>query len=135
MPSRVYAYLSVSGFTCKPEAVTAVVGLPAERIRLAGERTRGGRLITENIWSSQPPVPEGEEQPDFHVAAVLNHITARPTELTEFLRRHDSGINCVGYFKRVNGGFHMPSELVARCADLGVWLDFDLYNYAVEGEP
>ena len=29
----------------------------------------------------------------------------------------------------------MPSELVARCADFGVWLDIDLYNYAVEGEP
>ena len=47
MPSRVYAYLSVSGFTCKPEAVTAVVGLPAERIRLAGERTRGGQHLVQ----------------------------------------------------------------------------------------
>jgi hypothetical protein len=135
MSSRVYAYLTVSGFTCEPEAVTSLIGLAPEHIRLAGQRTRGGRLITENTWSGKPPVLAGEEQPDFYVAAVLDHISARPPEVVEFLRSHDSGINCVGYFERVNGGFHMSSELVARCAELGIWLDFDLYNYTASDEP
>jgi hypothetical protein len=135
MSSRVYTYLTVSGFICEPEAVTSLVGLAPESVRLVGERTRAGRLITENIWSGQPPIPEGEEQPDFYVTAVLDHIATRPPELTAFLRRHDSGINCVGYFERVNGGFHMSSELVARCAELGIWLDFDLYNYTPADEP
>jgi hypothetical protein len=94
-----------------------------------GDRTLGGRLVTENSWSSQPPIPAGEEQPDHYVLAVLDHIASRPPELAEFLRRHDSGINVVGEFRRMNGGFHMSPELVARCADLGVWLDFDLYNF------
>ncbi len=135
MSSQVYAYLTVSGFSCAPEAVEALVGLPTERIQLVGQKTRGGRLITENIWSSKPPVPSGEEQPDFYVSAVLDHIEGRPPQLKEFLRQHDSGVNCVGYFRRINGGFHMEPQLIARCAELGIWLDFDLYNYTVEDEP
>ena len=135
MTSRVYAHLTVSGFSCASEAVAALVGLPAKSVQLAGSRTRGGRLVMENSWSSQPPIPPGEEQPDHYVVAVLNHIAAQPPELTEFLARHEAGINCVGEFRRVNGGFHMPGELVARCAALGLWLDFDLYNYTAEDEP
>jgi hypothetical protein len=135
MSSNVYAYLSICGFTCGADTVGSLVGLPAQLIQLVGERTRGGRLITENSWSGKPPVPAGEEQPDFYVSAVLDHIAARPPELAEFLRQHDSGINCVGYFRRVNGGFHMERELVSRCAALGLWLDFDLYNYTVKDEP
>lgn len=135
MSSRVYAYLTISGFVCEPDAVTSLVGLAPESVHLVGETTPAGRLITENIWSSQPPIPVGDEQPDFYVRAVLDHITARPPELTAFLKRHDSGINCVGHFERVNGGFHFSSELVARCAELGLWLDFDLYNCTHEDEP
>lgn len=135
MSSCVYAYLTISGFSCEPEAVTAFVGLPAERVMLVGDRTRGGRLITESIWSSKPAVPPGEEQPGHYVSAILDHIAAQPAELADFLRRHDSGIHCVGEFRRINGGFHMPRELVARCASLGLWLDFDLYNHTVEAEP
>ena len=135
MSSRVYAYLRISGFSCNPEAVSSLVGLAPELIQLIGDTTRGGRLITENTWCSGPVIPEGEEQPDHYVSAVLDHIETRPRELGEFLRAHDSGINCVGYFHRVNGGFHMDSHLVTRCAELGLWLDFDLYNYTVEDEP
>lgn len=29
----------------------------------------------------------------------------------------------------------MSSELVARCANLGLWLDFDLYNHTDQDEP
>lgn len=135
MSSRVYAYLTVSGFSCAPEAVTALVELPVERLRLAGDRTRDGRLITKNIWQGQPPVPPGEEQPNYYVSAILDHIAAQPGELASFLRDHDCGINCVGEFRRLNGGFHMSSELVARCANLGLWLDFDLYNHTDQDEP
>ena len=135
MSTRVYAYLRVAGFTCAPEAVTSLVGLAPERIELIGQTSRGGRRFTENTWCSRPVIPEGEEQPDYYVSAVLDHIAARPRELAAFLRAHDSGINCVGYFHRVNGGFHMESRLVTRCAELGLWLDFDLYNYTVEDEP
>lgn len=110
------------------------MGLPAERIRLIGERTREGRLIDRNNWSSGPVVPSNEEQPDHHVAAVLQHISSRPPELADLLRCHDSGINCVGEFRRLNGGFHMSKELVTRCANLGLWLGFDLYNYAADDE-
>lgn|SRR5690349_13163241 len=135
MSSQVYAYLTISGFSCAPEAVEALVGLPAQEVRLVGEKTGGGRLITENSWSSKPPVPSGEEQPDFYVSAVLDHIAQRPQELREFLRQHNAGVNCVGYFRRINAGFHMEPPLVARCAELGIWLDFDLYNYTAEDEP
>ena len=135
MSSRVYAYLAVSGFSCTPEAVTALVGLPMARLRLAGDRTRGDRLITENTWSSQSSVSPGEEQPDYYVSAILDHITTRPAQLASFLRSHNSGINCVGEFRRVNGGFHMSPELVFRCVSLGLWLDFDLYNFPIQDEP
>ena len=100
MSTNVYAYLNISGFTCAPEEVTALVGLPAERIRLIGECTRRGRLIDRDNWSSCPVVPSNEDQPDHHVAAVLQHIESQPRELVAFLRCHDSGINCVGEFRR-----------------------------------
>ena len=134
MSTQVYAHLSITGFSCAPEAVEALVGLASQRVRLIGETTRSGRRITENSWSSEPPVPAGEEQPDFYVSAVLDHIARRPPELREFLRKHDSGINCVGHFCRRNGGFHMEPQLIARCAELGLWLNFDLYNYGVEDD-
>ncbi|WP_157489279.1 hypothetical protein [Lysobacter sp. Root916] len=134
MSSRVYAYLTVSGFSCEPNAITALVGLPMARLGLSGDRTRGDRLVTENTWSSQPPVPPGEEQPDYYVSAILDHIATRSAELTNFLRSHSSGINCVGEFRRINGGFHMSQELVSRCASLGLWLDFDLYNFTMQDE-
>lgn len=135
MSSIVYAYLSVSDFTCAPEDVTALIGLPARRVRLIGERTREERPIDRNTWSSNPAIPPNEERPDHHVMAVLRHIENQPSELADFLRSHDSGINCVGEFRRLNGGFHMSKQLVARCANLGLWLDFDLYNYAADDEP
>ena len=135
MPSEVYAYLTISGFSCTPQAIEALVGLPPRWVWLVGQTTRSGRPITENSCSSVPPVPAGEEQPDFYVSAVLDHFAQRPPELQRFLRQHDSGINCVGYFRRLNGGFHMAPQLIARCAALGIWLDFDLYNYTSEDAP
>lgn len=81
------------------------IGLPVQRVRRVGDRTPGGRLITENARSSQSPVPAGEEQPDYYLLADLDHIGSRPPESAEFLRRHDSGINVVGEFRRMNGGF------------------------------
>lgn len=135
MSSQVYAYLTISGFSCGPELIESLVGLPSDRVQRIGQRTRGGRLITENVWSSKPPVAPGEEQPDFYVSAVLDHIARRPPELKDLLRKHDSGINCVGHFHRINGGFHMQPQLIARCAEIGIWLDFDLYNDTLEDEP
>lgn len=135
MSAHVYAYLWVSGFSCEPDAIGALAGLAPERVELVGDTTPSGRPVTENTWCSKPPVPPGEEQPDFYISAVVDHIRARPSELAAFLRAHDSGINCVGYFRRLNGGFHMEPQLIARCADLGVSLDFDLYNDDVEDEP
>ena len=135
MSSRVYAYLRISGFTCAVEDVVNLVGLPSLHVRLAGDLTRDGRVIECNSWASQSPVAANEEQPDYHVSAVIEHIARRPAELVQFLRKHDSGINCVGEFYRINGGFHMSKDLVGRCADLGLWLDFDMYNYTAADEP
>ena len=135
MSSRVYAYLSVNGFTCAHDQVTELVGLEPRRIWRIGEHTRGGKLIEENSWSSCCPVAPNEEPPDYHVLAVLEYVANRPAPLVEFLRQHDSGINCVGEFRRINGGFHISRDLAAKCAELGLWLDFDLYNYACEDEP
>ena len=134
MTSRIYAYLSVSGFICAPDEVAAMVGLPVRRHRMAGELMPGGRVVAVNTWASQPVLPASEDQPDHHVAAVLAHIATRPPDLADFLRKHDSGINCVGEFRRINGGFHLSAERIAQCAGLGLWLDFDVYNYSVEDD-
>jgi hypothetical protein len=135
MSSRVYAYLSINGFTCTHDEVAELVGLAPRRVWKIGEHTRAGKLIEVNSWSSCTPVAPNEEQPHYHVLAVIEHIATRPASLVQFLRKHDSGINCVGEFRRINGGFHMARDLVAKCAELGLWLDFDLYNYSCEDEP
>ena len=36
------------------------------------------------------------------------------------------GVNCVADFAG-NPGFHLPADLISRCANLGLSLDFDLY--------
>ena len=42
--------------------------------------------------------------------------------------KYDIGINCVSFYTNVNPGFYMSADLIRAYADLGLSIDFDLYN-------
>ena len=129
-----YAYFWVRGFECDPEEIGSALGLlPSRTVRkgdLISEKAEKRRA--ESWWELHSTLPRTERFQDAHIANLLEKLMVVKSAVINLGKRYESGISCVGYYTDCNSGFHLSAELVKRCAELGLSLDFDLYNYSGE---
>lgn len=123
-----YAYFWISDFDCAPTEITKEIGLEPTCVVLKGEPLSNGRSRNRSFWEFHSSLPRTEEFQDAHLSNLMVELLPRVQSIKAIGLRYASGINCVGYYKNVNFGFHMNAELMQQCAQLGVDVDFDLYN-------
>jgi hypothetical protein len=125
-----YAYFWVNDFDCEPEFISRILGLEPHRYFKKGD------LISENsdrkwkhsFWEYYSSLPRTEPSQDAHISNLIKVMLEKKKEISQLQSKYEVGINCVGYYHNSNPGFHMSAELIKSCAELGISIDFDLYN-------
>lgn len=123
-----YAYFWVADFDCAPADITQAIGLKPTNVVLKGEPLKNGKLRQRSFWELHSSLPRSEVFQDAHLTNLMSKLLPKVEAITKVGSRYVVGINCVGYYTNVNPGFHMSAELIKQCAQLGVSIDFDLYN-------
>ena len=123
-----YAYFWVADFDCKPEDITDSLRLEPTKVTLKGEPLTNGRSRRRSHWEYHSTLPRSEMFQDAHLSNLMVELLPRVNNIKKISTRYEIGISCVGYYTNVNPGFHMNIDLINQCAQLGVSIDFDLYN-------
>jgi Domain of unknown function (DUF4279) len=129
-----YAYFWIEGFDCDISEITRVVGLEPTEAWNRGQAVaaQGGQGAKERVWKFSSwalysPLPREVLVIDDHITALVDIVEPRRQPLNTLRSQGiKMGINCVGRILG-NPGFHLAAPLIARCAGLGLSLDFDLY--------
>jgi hypothetical protein len=127
---KTYAYFWISDFECDPKDISHILGLVPYRT------FQKGGLINESTktrwkhsgWEIRSVLPESTPCQDTHIESLLSIMLPKKQELLSLSKKYEIGINCVGYYYGANPGFHLSAALIKSCAELGVSIDFDLYN-------
>jgi hypothetical protein len=123
-----YAYFWVADFDCEQTEITEKIGLEPTRVVLEGELLKTGRPRRRSLWEFHSSLPRTETFQDKHLEDLMGQLLPKELSIKEISMRFNTGISCVGYYQNVNFGFHMSAELLQQCAQLGLSVDFDLYN-------
>lgn len=124
--SETYAYFWVRGFE-QPSEISERLGLLPSNAWQKGEPGKYGQKMNNSGWEFRSPLPKDEVFLDAHISALINVLESKKGEIGALQRQYEVGINCVGYYKIANPGFHLDSTLIKKCADLNLSIDFDLY--------
>jgi hypothetical protein len=114
-----------------PDEVTATLGLAPSRSWRTGDliNERMGRRRSTGEWCLSSGL--GLDAPlEEHVDAVLRQLRPCWPRLVDLCTRYEAGLNCV--VKSYGGdrpALPFDKEVVRRCAELGAWIDVDLYVF------
>ncbi|MBW8186720.1 DUF4279 domain-containing protein [Shewanella nanhaiensis] len=125
-----YAYFWVEGFECSIDEISSILKLQPTDFHLKGDliSERHMRLRKRSSWKYKSTLPRSEPFQDAHLENLLIVLKDRKEAIAQLNKDYDVGINCVGYYTNVNPGFHMSANLIKSYAELGLSIDFDLYN-------
>ena len=122
-----YAYFWVSGFENPHSEITDLLNLAPTKAWQSGEPGEYIPKQKESGWELHSPLPKNEMFMDAHISALIDILEPKKNEIEILSNKYEIGINCVGYFKCANPGFHLDSKLIKKCAELNLSIDFDLY--------
>ncbi len=127
---QTYAYFLITNFDCDPKDISDSLGLIPDRVYQKNDliRENGTARWKHSGWELRSSLPESTTCQDMHIENLLNVIYPKKRELLALSDECEFYINCVGYYYGANPGFHLSSDIIKSCADLGVSIDFDLYN-------
>jgi hypothetical protein len=125
-----YAYFWVEGFECSLDTISSVLNLQPTDFHLKGDVISevNQRFRKRSSWKFQSSLPRSEPFQDSHLENLLTVLKDRKEAIAQLNKNYEVGINCVGYYTNVNPGFHMSADLIKSYAELGLSIDFDLYN-------
>lgn len=126
-----YAYFWVEGFECSIDKISSILNLQPSDYHLKGDviSEKNKRYRKRSSWEFQSTLPRSEPFQDSHLENLLSVLKDRKEAIAQLNNDYEVGINCVGYYTNVNPGFHMSADLIKSYAELGLSIDFDLYNY------
>jgi len=122
-----YAYFWVSGFENPHSEISDLLGLAPTKAWQRGEQREYIPKQKESGWEFHSPLQKNEIFMDAHISALLEILEPKKIEIAKLQNEYEIGINCVGYFRCTNPGFHLDSQLIKKCAELNLSIDFDLY--------
>lgn len=125
-----YAYFWVENFDCSIQEINSILELEPTSFHLKGDliSEKTNRTRKRNSWSFQSSLPRSEPFQDAHLENLLVTLKQRKSTIELLNSKYDVGISCVGYYTNVNPGFHLSADLIKAYAELGLSIDFDLYN-------
>lgn len=122
-----YAYFWVSDFECESSEISKALKLLPSEVHLKGEPLSNNRVRKRSFWELHSTLPRTEIYQDEHISNLIDVLMPRKKEIVNLHLKYSLGINCVGYYTKVNPGFNFSAELIKSCAQLGIGVDFDLY--------
>ena len=122
-----YAYLWVREFDPPHSQISDLLGLEPTEAFVEGDPWIKDRKRPFSSWHLKSPLPRTEIFLDAHIEALFDILEPKRDRLAEVAAKYEVGMNCVGYYYSAHPGFHLSAEVVRRCADLNLSMDFDLY--------
>ena len=125
-----YAYFWVEDFECPIQEINSILDLEPTNFHLKGDliSEKSNRTRSRSVWEYKSTLPRSEPFQDAHLENLLVVLKDKKSAIALLDRKYDIGINCVGFYTNVNPGFHLSAALIRAYADLGLSIDFDLYN-------
>jgi hypothetical protein len=136
MEHDAHVFFAVFEFGQDASVVTKLAGFEPTESWVVGQpmRKRPDVAHRHSRWTFKSPLPliaPVEEHLDALVSALETHATG----IRAVLSRFPAEIGCAVYFRTFTPGIHLPQQLLARVAALGLDIDFDLYFLGEDDEP
>ena len=135
MEHEAHVFFAVFEFGQDISAVTQLAGFEPTKAWVVGQPMRTHPDVTHrhSRWTFQSQLPLSAPVEE-HLDALLSALESHSTGIHAVTARFPTEICCAVYFRRFTQGFHLPQQLLARVAALGLDLDFDLYFLVEDGE-
>lgn len=108
------------------------IGVSPSDVSQKDSHLAGDRVQKESVWRVFSPQPRGEERVDSHIEALLKLLKPHTVKVRAISKDYSIGINCVGYYFSSNPELHLSKDIIRGLEELGVEVDFDLYNYCAK---
>ena len=136
MEHDAHIFFAVFEFGQDASVVTQLAGFEPTEAWVVGQPMRKRPDVTHrhSRWTFKSPLPLSAPVEE-HLNALLSALETHATGIRAVLSRFPAEIGCAVYFRTFTPGFHLPRQLLARVAALGLDIDFDLYFLGEDNEP
>src|SRR5438067_13549307 len=136
MEHDAYVFFAVFEFGQDASVVTQLAGFAPTEAWVVGQpmRKRPDVMHRHSRWTFKSPLPLGAPVEE-HLDALVSALETHAAGVRAVSARFPVEIGCAVYFRTFTPGFHLPKQLLARVAALGLDIDFDLYFLGEDAEP
>jgi hypothetical protein len=136
MEHDAHVFFAVFEFGQDTSVVTDMAGFEPTEAWVVGQPMRKRPDVTHrhSRWTFKSPLPLSAPVEE-HLVALLTALETHAAGVRAVVARFPTEIGCAVYFRTFTPGFHLPQELLARVAALGLDIDFDLYFLGEDDEP
>lgn len=122
MEHEAQVFFAVFEFGQDAQVVTQLAGFEPTEAWVVGQPMQQQSTVTHRFsrWTFKSPLPLS--------APIEDHLASLVTA------RFPAHIAIATYFRTFTPGFHLPQQLLARVAALGLGIDFDLYFLGQDDE-
>ena len=132
--SNVTASLAITGPDLDPDRITALLGVSPDQSRRSGGTGKDGQLDEERspprgLWSisTKDRISQTDEI-STHIRSLLDRVTVDPDVWAELTQAYKCRVFVGWFLVRTNEMISIDPELLGRLANLGLTLDFDVYE-------
>jgi hypothetical protein len=121
--SNVTASLAITGPDLDPDRITALLGASPDQSR------RSGGTGPRGLWSisTKDRISQTDEI-STHIRSLLDRVTVDPDAWDELTQAYKCRVFVGWFLVRMNEMISIDPELLGRLANLGLTLDFDVYE-------
>jgi hypothetical protein len=136
MEHDAHIYFAVFEFGQDASVVTRLAGFEPTESWIVGQpmRKRPDVAHRHSRWTFKSSLPLGAPVEE-HLVALLSALEPHAAGIRAVKARFPVEICCAVYFRTFTPGFHLPQQLLARVAALGLDIDFDLYFLGEDDKP
>lgn len=130
MENKSHIGFCVYEFGNDPSVVTELISFAPTKSCLAGDPMPNHPTATwlKSKWEFESPLPLKAPVED-HIEALLSLLEENAEGVSKVMERYAAEIRCAIYYyeEGCNHGFNLSESVIARVANLGLSIDFDLY--------
>jgi len=125
---QVRASLHFRGEDLDPDALTRLLGISPRYAYRKGDRTSAAREEPRQTgyWSAEVEVSAPDDV-DEAVSRLLGMLSVDSQTWQSLVERYRPGVSVMVVVKAWNRGFMLPSSVIGRLAERGLWVECDIY--------